>query len=81
MKGEVLFIAAPGYGFILAEDGNQIFFHLRDRKTPQTIIRKGAIVCFTVGPNPKRPGELKALQIEPVTPVTSQVEVRLADSN
>ena len=67
MKGEVLFIAASGFGFILAEDGNQIFFHLRDRKAPQTIIRKGATVSFTVGPNPKRPGEFKALQIEPVS--------------
>jgi len=62
-KGEIKsFVRDPGYGFIIAEDGQEVFCHLRavvDGSVPQ----KGDTVTYDVEPSKSKPGTMAACNV------------------
>ena len=49
-------VSDKGFGFILADDGNEYFFHNSAcTSTPFDSMREGESVTFTIGQGPKGP--------------------------
>ena len=48
-------ISDKGFGFILASDGNEYFFHNSTCQTPFDTLREGQAVTFERGQGPKGP--------------------------